>query len=157
MRCPSVKKYNSRVAIDKERTRHHGCTGWNFRNLREVYASCLHGSSLLLVGLIGAWSLRRLWCRVDASRVRAVASEVAWSSTVVTGILSKLCLRRSRSSGVPLGLRWPIVLRPWNVLGMARSRHHLYSWWLVRRSGGYRVSHSGALRSTARRSSGNFG
>src|SRR5438132_12669861 len=112
MRCSRVKKYNSRVAIDNERTRHHGCTGWNFRNLCEVHASCLHGSSLLLVGLIGAWSLRGLWCRVDASRTRAVAGEVAEFSTIVTGILSKLCRRRSRNFGVPLGLRWPIVLWP---------------------------------------------
>src|SRR6266540_5589573 len=137
MRCSGVKKYNSRVAIDKERTRHDGCTSWNFRNLCEVHASCLHGSSLLLVGLIGAWYLRRLWCRVDASRARAVAGEVAGSSTVVIGILSKLCWRRSRSSGVPLGLRWPIVLRPWNILGLVRSRHQLSSWWLVRRPRGY--------------------
>src|SRR6266508_3663384 len=125
MRCSRVKKYNSRVAIDKERTRHHGCTDWNFRNLCEVHASCLHGSSLLLVGLIGSWYLRRLWCRVDASRARAVAGEVAGSSTVVTGILSKLCWRRSRSSGVPLGLRWPIILRPLDILLLYWPDSHL--------------------------------
>src|SRR6266508_2183161 len=157
MRCSRVKKYNSRVAIDKERTHHHGCTGWNFRNLCEVHASYLHGSSLLLVGLIGTWSLCRLWCRVDASWLSARLGEVAGSSTVVTGILSELCWRRSRSSGVPLGLRWPIVLRPWNILGLAWSRHQLSSWWLVRRPRGYWVGHSGALRNIARKSKRDFG
>src|SRR6266540_6517266 len=151
MRCSGVKKYKSRVAIDKERTRHDGCTGWNFKNLCEVYAPCLNCSFLLLVCLTCTLAL------IDASWLSARLSEVAGSSTVVTGILSELCWRRSRSSGVPLGLRWPIVLRPLNILGLARSRHQLSSWWLVRRPGGYWVSHSGALRSTARKSNCDFG
>ena len=138
------------MAIDKERTRHHGCTGWNFINLREVYASCLHGSFLLLVGLIGMWSLRRRWCRVDASWLSARVGEVAGSSTIVAGILSKSCWRRSRSSDVPLGLRWPIVLRPQSVLWLARSWYKLCPLWECR------VSHLRALRSTTGGSSCDF-
>jgi len=81
--------YNSRVAIDKERTRHDGCTGWNFRNLCEVYAPCLNCSFLLLVGLIGTVSLCRLRCRIDVSGLRAIAGEVAWLAAVETGVLGK--------------------------------------------------------------------
>src|SRR6266540_3836360 len=115
MRCSRVKKYNSRVAIDKERTRHDGCTGWNFRNLCEVYASCLNGSFLLLVGLIGTVSLRRPRCRIDVSGLRAVAGEVVWLAAVETVVLGKQCLRRSRSSSIPLLRRWPIVLWPLDI------------------------------------------
>src|SRR6266540_7330210 len=125
MRCSRVKKYNSRVAIDKERTRHDGCTGWNFRNLCEVYASCLNGSFLLLVGLIGVVSLRRLWCRIDVSGLWAVAGEVAWLAVVETGVLGKQGLRRSRSSSIPLLRRWLIILRPLDILLLSWPNSHL--------------------------------
>src|SRR6266542_1349229 len=138
------------MAINYKRTRHYGYTGWNLRNLREVHASCGHGSFLLLVGLIGTWSLRRQWCGVDASWLSARVGEVAGSSTIVAGILSKSCWRRSRSSDVPLGLRWPIVLQPQSVLWLAGSWYKLCPLWECR------VSHLRALGSTTRGSSWDF-
>src|SRR6266540_4335902 len=125
MRCSRVKKYNSRVAIDKERTRHDGCTSWNFRNLCEVYAPYLNCSFLLLVGLIGAVSLRRLRCRIEVLGLRAIAGEVAWLAAVETGVLGKQCLRRGRSSSIPLLRRWPIILRPLDILLLCGPNSHL--------------------------------
>src|SRR6266540_4332607 len=148
MRCSRVEKYNSRVAIDKERTRHDGCTGWNFRNLCEVYAPCLNGSFLLLVGLIGVVSLHGLWCRIDVSGLRAVAGEVAWIAAVETGVLGKQCLRRSRSSGIPLLRRWPIILRPLDILLLSwPNSHSLLPLGLENRPGRCLISHPGTLGS----------
>src|SRR6266508_3188822 len=136
------------MAIDKECTRHDGCTGFNFRNLCEVYASCLNGSFLLLVGLIGTVSLCRLRCRIDVSGLRAVAGEVAWLAVVETGVLGKRCLRRSRSSGIPLLRRWPIVLRPLDILLLSWPNHHfLLPLGLESRPGRCLINHPGTLGS----------
>src|SRR6266540_5960127 len=102
MRCSGIKKYNSRVAIGEEHTRHNRCASRGFSNLGVVDASRLDSSLLLLVDLIGAVSMRKLRRRGDVSGLRAVAGKVAWFAEVETGVLGKRCLRRSRSSGIPL-------------------------------------------------------
>src|SRR5438132_6704494 len=102
MRRSRIKKYDDRVAIGEEHTRHNRCTSRGFSNLSVVDASGLDISLLLLVGLIGVVSMRRLRCRIDASGLRAVVGEMTWSSIVEAGVLGKLCWTRSRSSGIPL-------------------------------------------------------
>src|SRR5438876_7297144 len=102
--------------MGKEHTRHNRCASRSFSNLSIVDASGLGSSLLLLVGLIGAVSMHRLRCRIDVSGLRAVAGKVAWFAAVEAGVVGKRCLRWSRSSGIPLLLRGPIVLRPLDML-----------------------------------------
>src|SRR5438105_11180823 len=89
MRCTGIKKYDGRVAIDEEHTRHNRCASRGFSNLGVVDASGLDGSLLLLVGRIGAVSLHRLRCRIVVSGLRAAADKMTWSSTVEAGVLGK--------------------------------------------------------------------
>src|SRR6266498_4979706 len=79
MRCSRIKKYNGRVAIGEEHTRHNRCASRSFSNLSVVDASGLDGSLLLLVGLIGAVSMRGLRRRIDVSGLQAAAGEMTWS------------------------------------------------------------------------------
>src|SRR6266511_6310819 len=83
MRCSRVEKYNNRVAIGKERTRHHRCTGWNVRNLQVVDASSLVGSFLLICP-------SRALSRREASWLRALSKKVSNFSTVETWVLRAL-------------------------------------------------------------------
>src|SRR5438132_12324025 len=101
--------------------------------------------------------MRRLRCRIYVSELRAVAGEVAWFSAVEAGVLGKRCLRRSRSSGIPLLLRRPIVLRPRDVL-LHWSNYHLFLSLRLKSGLGRRlIYHSGALGSTSRKSSCDLG
>src|SRR6266540_4196867 len=75
MRCSRIKKYNGRVAIGEEHARHNRCASRGFSNLNVVDASGLDSSLILLVGLIGAVSIRRLRCRIDVSWLRAIAGK----------------------------------------------------------------------------------
>src|SRR5947207_3567552 len=100
-----MKRYSDKVPRGGEHTRHNRCASKSFSNLGVVDASGLDSSLLLLVDLIGAVSMRKLQCRSDVSGLRAVAGKVAWFAAVETGVLGKRCLRRSRSSGIPLLLR----------------------------------------------------
>ena len=98
--------------------------------------------------------MRRLRCRSDVSGLRVVAGKVAWFAAVEAGVLGKRGLRRSRSSGIPLLLRGPIVLRPllhWS------NYHLLLSLLLKSRPGRHLIYHSGALGSTSRKSSCDLG
>src|SRR5438132_11371430 len=101
--------------------------------------------------------MRRLRCRIYVSELRAVAGEVAWFVTVEAWVLGKRCLRRSRSSGIPLLLRGPIVLRPLDVLLHWSNYHRMLSLRLKSRPGRRLIYHSGALGSTSRKSSCDLG
>src|SRR5438105_2721594 len=101
--------------------------------------------------------MRRLQCRIDVSGLQAVAGKVAWFATVDAGVLGKRCLRRSRSSGIPLLLRGPIVLRPLDVLLHWSNYHLMLSLWLKSRPGRRLIYHSGVLGSTSRKSSCDLG
>src|SRR5438132_4757902 len=157
MRCSQIKKYDGRVAIGEEHTRHNRCDSRSFSNLSVVDASGLDSSLLLLVGLIGAVSMRKLRCRIDVSGLRAVAGKMTWFAAVEAGVLGKRCLRRSRSSGIPLLLRGPIVLQPQDVLLHWSNYHLMLSLWLKSRPGRRLIYHSGALGSTSRKSSCDLG
>src|SRR6266498_1980407 len=102
-----VEKYNNRVAIGKERTRHHRCTGWNVRNLQAVDASSLVGSFLLICP-------SRALSRREASWLRALSKKVSNFFTVEAWVLGSLSLGWSWCSDILL--RRPIVLRPRGVL-----------------------------------------
>src|SRR6266508_5105338 len=121
MRCSRIKEYSDRVAIGEEHTRHNWCTGSIFRNLHVVDASSLDHSLLLLICPSRALSLSR-W---EASWLRALLKKVSHLSTIETGVLGSLPLWWSRSSGIPLLLRGPIVLWPLNIL-LSWSYHHLW-------------------------------
>src|SRR6266498_3300540 len=129
MRCSRVEKYNSRVAIGKERTHHHRCTGWNVRNLQAVDASSLVGSFLLICP-------SRALSRRETSWLRALSKKVSYFSTVEAWVLG--------SRGVLL-LRGLIILRPLNIL-LWGSNHHLLRPQLL-------VGQPWALRDISRRSS----
>src|SRR6266540_3201290 len=107
MRCSRVEKYNNRVAIGKERTRHHRCSGWNVRHLQIVDASSLVGSFLLICP-------SRALSRREASWLRALPKKVSYFPTVETWVLRSLSLGWSWCSDILL--RRPIVLRPRGVL-----------------------------------------
>src|SRR6266540_7017356 len=152
------QKVDGRVAIDEEHTRHNRCASRSFSNLSVVDVSGLDSSLLLLVGLIGVVSMRRLRCRIDVSGLRAVAGKVAWFAAVEAGVLGKRCWRWSRSSGIPLLLRGPIVLRPLDMLVHWPNYHlMLLSLWLKGRRGRRLIYYSGALGSIRRRSSCDLG
>src|SRR6266540_7437106 len=97
------------MAIGKERTRHHRCTGWNVRNLQAVDASSLVGPFLLIF-------LSRALSRQEASGLRALSKKVSYLSTVEAWVLGLLSLGWSWCSDICLLLGRPIVLRPWGVL-----------------------------------------
>src|SRR5438105_7822772 len=109
MRCSRVEKYNNRVAIGKERTRHHRCSGWNVRHLQIVDASSLVGSLLLICP-------SRALSRWKVSWLRAFSKKVSYFPTVETWVLRSLSLGWSWCSDICLRLGRPIVLRPWGVL-----------------------------------------
>src|SRR6266542_1307392 len=109
MRCSRVKKYNNRVAIGKERTRHHRCSGWNVRHLQIVDASSLVGSFLLICP-------SRALSRREASWLRALSKKVSYLPTVEAWVLGSWSLWWSWCSDICLLLWRPIVLRPWGVL-----------------------------------------
>src|SRR5438128_9214980 len=67
---PESKSITVGWPLTRNATRHDGCTGWNFRNLCEVYASCLNGSSLLLVCMTQTLAL------IDAPWLSARLGEV---------------------------------------------------------------------------------
>ena len=95
------------MAIGKERTRHHRCTGWNVRNLQAVEVSSLVGSFLL-------FSPGRALSRRKASWLRALSKKVSYFSTVEAWVLRSLSLGWSWCSDILL--RRPIVLRPRGAL-----------------------------------------
>src|SRR6266540_4000477 len=109
MRCSRVEKYNNRVAIGKERTRHHRCTGWNVRDLQAVEASSLVGSFLLICP-------GRALSRRKASWLRALSKKVSNFSTVEAWVLRSLSLGWSWCSDLCLLLHGPIVLRPLSIM-----------------------------------------
>src|SRR5947207_15519476 len=148
-----MKRYSDKVPRGGEHTRHNRCASRSFSNLSIVDASGLDISLLLLVDLIGAVSIRRLRCRIDVSGLQAVAGKVVWFAAVETGVLGKRCLRQSRSSGIPLLLRGPIVLRPLDILLHRSGYHLLLSQWLKGRPGRCLIYYPGALGSIRRRSS----
>src|SRR5438105_3754785 len=142
------------MATGKEHTSHNWGTGWSFSNLHVVNTPSLRSPCLLLIGLSRAWSLRRLRCRVETSwPLLTVTSKVTWLSTMEAGTLASPPLRWCRCLHIPLGLRWPIVLRPLEVLLLNRSNHHLLLIWGPVRC---LISQSGALGSTSRRTSCDF-
>src|SRR6266540_1997522 len=107
MRCSRVEKYNNRVAIGKERTRHHRRSGWDVRHLQIVDASRLVGPFLLICP-------SRALSRWKASWLRALPKKVSYFSAVEAWILGSLSLGWSWCSDILLGR--PIVLRPQSVL-----------------------------------------
>src|SRR5436190_20922296 len=107
MRCSRVEKYNNRVAIGKERTRHRRCSGWDVRHLQIVDASSLVGSFLLICP-------SRALSRWEASWLRALSKKVSYFSAVEAWVLGSLSLGWSWCSDILL--RRPIVLQPWGVL-----------------------------------------
>src|SRR6266542_5257037 len=109
MRCSRVEKYNNMVAIGKERTRHHRCTGWNVRDLQAIEASSLVGSLLLVCP-------SRALSRREASWLRALSKKVSYFPTVETWVLRSLSLVWSWCSNICLLLGRPIVLRPRGIL-----------------------------------------
>src|SRR6266540_6024799 len=113
MRCSCVKKYNNRVAIGKERTRHHRCSGWNVRNLQAVDASSLVGPFLLICP-------GRALSRRKVSWLRALSKKVSYFSTVEAWVLRSLSLWWSWCSDICLLLGRPIVLRPRGALLLRR-------------------------------------
>src|SRR6266508_6276349 len=150
MRCSKVEKYNNRVAIGKERTCHHRCSGWNIRNLQTVDASSLVGSFLLICP-------SRALSRREASWLRALSKKVSNFSAVEAWVLRSLSLGWSWGSDILL--RRPIVLRPRGVLlwrgpiilrplyiRLRGSNYHLLRPWLL-------VGQPWALRDISRRSS----
>src|SRR5438132_2248722 len=150
MRCSRVKKYNNRVAIGKERTRHHRCSGWNVRNLQAVDASSLVGSFLLICP-------SRALSRLEASWLRALSKKVSYFSTVEAWVLRSLSLGWSWCSDILL--RRPIVLRPQGVL-LLRGPIILWPLYILLRGSNYYllrprllVGQPRALRDISRRSS----
>ena len=120
------QKHDSRVAMGEEHTRHYRCSGNSFSYLQMVDTSYLVVSFLLPIRLSRALSLCRLRCGVETSRPPlTVASKVTWSSTMETGTLASPPLRWCRCLRIPLGLRWPIVLWPLDVLLLNGSNHYL--------------------------------
>src|SRR6266511_1938948 len=117
MRCSRVEKYNNRVAIGKERTRHHRCSGWNVRNLQAVDASSLVGSFLLICP-------SRALSRREASWLRALPKKVSYFSAVEAWVLGSLSLGWSWCSDICLLLGGPIILRPLGIL-LRGSKDHL--------------------------------
>src|SRR5438105_11949204 len=109
MRCSRVEKYNNRVAIGKERTRHHRYSGWDVRHLQIVDASSLVGSFLLICP-------SRALSRREASWLRELSKKVSYVPTVETWVLRSLSLGWSWCSDICLLLGRPIVLRPRGVL-----------------------------------------
>src|SRR5438105_4371276 len=77
-----------------------------------------------------------------------ITSKVTWLSTMETGTLASPLLRWCRCLRIPLVLRWPIILRPLDVLRLNGSNHHLLLIWM---SGMCLICQSGAWRSTSRR------
>src|SRR5438128_6124668 len=150
MRCSRVEKYNNRVAIGKERTRHHRCSGWDVRHLQIVDASSLVGSFLLICP-------SRALSRWEASWLRALPKKVSYFSAVEAWVLGSLSLGWSWSSDIPLQrpivlrprdvllLRGPIILRPLYIL-LRGSTYHLLRPRLL-------VGQPRALRDISRRSS----
>src|SRR6266508_1656494 len=136
MRCSKVEKYNNRVAIGKERTRHHRCSGWNVRHLQIVDASSLVGSFLLICP-------SRALSRREASWLRALPKKVSYLSAVEAWVLGSLSLGWSWCSDILLGR--PIVLRPLHIL-LRGSEYHLLRPRLL-------VGQPRALRDIPRRSS----
>ena len=138
------------MAISKERTRRHRCTGWNVRNLQAVEASSLVGSFLLIC-------LGRALSRRKASWLRALPKKVSYFSTVEAWVLGSLSLGWSWCSDIllrrpivlrPRGvllLRGPIILRPLHIL-LRGSKYHLLRPRLL-------VGQPRALRDIPRRSS----
>src|SRR5205809_7067165 len=104
MRCSRVEKYNNRVAIGKERTRHHRCSGWNVRHLQIVDASSLVGSFLLICP-------SRALSRREASWLRALPKKVSYLSAVEAWILGSLSLGRSEEHTSELQSRLHLVCR----------------------------------------------
>src|SRR6266498_428091 len=149
MGCSRIKEYSDKVAIGEEHTRHNWCAGSIFRNLHVVDVSSLDHSLLLLICLSRALSLSR-W---EASWLRTLSKKVTHFSTIETGVLGSLPLRWGRSSGIPLLLRGPIILRPLNILLSWSDHHLLLPRLLEERPGRCLICHSGALGSTSRRSS----
>src|SRR6266508_3141154 len=137
--------------MGEKHTRHDWCACGSFRNLQMVDTSWLGCSLLLPVYLSGDLSLRRLRCGVETSRsLRTVTSKVTWLSTMETGTLASPPLRWCRCLRIPLGLLWPIVLRPLGVLLLNGSNHHLLLIW---GPGRCLICQSGVLGSTSRRTS----
>src|SRR6266540_2920225 len=130
------QKCNNRVAIGKERTRHHRCTDWNVRDLQAVEASSLVGSLLLVCP-------SRALGRREASWLRALSKKVSYFPTVETWVLRSLSLGWSWCSDILL--RRPIVLRPLYIL-LRGSKNHLLRPRLL-------VGQPRALRDIPRRSS----
>ena len=148
------QKYDSKVAMGEEHTSHYRCSGNSFSYLQMVDTSYLVGSFLLLICLSRALSLCRLRCGVETSPLLALMSEVTWSSTMETGALASLPLRWCRCLRIPLWLRWPIVLRPLDILLLNGSNHHLLLPRLLKwRPGRCLICQSGALGSTPGRTS----
>src|SRR6266508_470183 len=135
MRCSRVEKYNNRVAIGKERTRHHRCTGWNFRNLQAVDASSLVGAFLLICPI-------RALSRWEASWLRALSKKVSNFSTVEAWVLRSLSLGWSWCSDILL--RRPIVLRPRGVL-LLRGPIILWPLYILLRGSNYHLRWSRLL------------
>src|SRR5207244_8818549 len=127
--CARVEKYNNRVAIGKERTRHHRRSGWDVRHLQIVDASRLVGPFLLICP-------SRALSRWKASWLRALPKKVSYFSAVEAWILGSLSLGWSWCSDILLGrpivlrprgvllLRGPIILRPLYIL-LRGSKDHL--------------------------------
>src|SRR5438105_9217754 len=121
------------VTICKEHTRHNWCASSIFRNLHVVDASSLDHSLLLLICPSRALS------RWEASWLRALSKKVTHFSIVEAGVLGSLSLRWSRSSGIHLLLRWPIVLWLLNILWSWSVLHLLLPGLLKERHGRCRV------------------
>ena len=138
------------MAIGKERTRHHRCSGWNVRHLQIVDASSLVGPFLLICP-------SRALSRWKASWLRALPKKVSYISAVEAWILGSLSLGWSGCSDILLGrpivlrprsvllLRGPIILRPLHIL-LWGSEYHLLRPRLL-------VGQPRALRDIPRRSS----
>src|SRR5438105_8553025 len=115
MRCSRVEKYSTRLAIGKERTRHHRRSGWDVRHLQIVDASRFVGPFLLICP-------SRALSRWKASWLRALPKKVSYLSAVEAWVLGSLSLGWSWCSDILLGR--PIVLRPRHIL-LRGSKYHL--------------------------------
>src|SRR6266542_1613712 len=139
------------MANGREHTSHNWGIGWSFSNLHVLNTPSLSSLCFLLIGLSRVWSLCKLRCGVEASwPLLTVTSKVTWLSTMETGTLASPPLRWCWCLRIPLGLRWPIVLRPLDVLLLNGSNHHLLLIWGLGRC---LMCQSGALGGTSRRTS----